>query len=111
MAIETFAWATPAGVSGTPAFDVLKANFADGYTQTAPNGLNNKRTSWTMTFTGQAAYIKAIKDFIDRHAGARSFYWTPPLEGQALFKGKYTQGHKGGDVHSLSVTFDQDFKP
>jgi phage-related protein len=113
MSIETFNWRTPSGASCTPQFRLLTAQFGDGYKQTAPDGLNTKSVSWSLSYTGKSSNgeIQSIIAFIDRHAGARSFYWTPPLGVQALFKGKYTSTHKGGDVYLLNLTFDQDFKP
>lgn len=78
MAIETFTWATESGGEGDITFATRSAQFGDGYKQLVSEGLNSKSQSWPVSITGPAATIKAAMDFLDRHAGARAFLWTPP---------------------------------
>lgn len=112
MAIETFSWVPKIESTGAVKFRVLKAQFGDGYAQTAPDGINNRSTSWPLSFTGTAAKVGAIAAFLDRHAGSRSFYWTPPLGGQARFKaGEYQPTDHGGGIFTIAVTFEESFSP
>lgn len=108
----TFAWTHDSKPSGTSTFAVLTAQFGDGYKQTAANGINNKSQSWPLKFTGTAARITLIRDFLDARMGYQSFYWTPPLGTQGLYKcPSYSPRHLGGDAWELTATFEQSFQP
>lgn len=110
--MKTFTWTPTNEATGTTRFRVLKAQFGDGYAQTVVDGLNNQSESWPLMFLAKRDTIMAIKTFLDATQGAESFQWTPPL-GQSIFvkAGEYSITPKGGDVYSLSVTFEQDFQP
>ena len=84
MAIETFTWCPKVEPVGTVSFRNKSAKFGDGYEQRARDGINNKSESWPLTFVGGADKIMPIKKFLDAHAGADPFYWTPPLGEQGL---------------------------
>jgi phage-related protein len=108
---QTFTW-VPAvsGLSGDTTLAVRKAQFGDGYAQRAADGLNNRSSSYSLTFIGDAAKISAIFAFLDARAGAEAFYWTPLLRQQSLFTcEKYTEPTKDGDVYTITATFDQTF--
>ncbi|CAG9177767.1 phage tail protein [Cupriavidus pampae] len=113
MAIETFAWkAAGPSVQGDTTLRVRAAQFGDGYKQVAADGINNKVQTWPMKFVGTEARIAEIIAFVDRHAGFRSFYWTPPLGVQGLYRvPKYTPAVEAGGVYSFSATFEQAFAP
>ncbi|VVE78194.1 phage tail protein [Pandoraea sputorum] len=109
---DTFNWSPRTTASGDTAFTVRKAKFGDGYEQRAADGLNNRRSSYQLTFVGEAPKIAAILAFLDAHAGARSFFWTPPLRPQALFVcEKHSEPVKDGTTYSITATFDQTFAP
>jgi phage-related protein len=110
---DVFAWSpTVANMSGDATLRVRKAQFGDGYAQRVSDGLNNRLSSFNLQFIGDAAKISAILAFLDAHAGATSFYWTPPLRMQLLFTcEKYTEPTKDGDVYTITATFDQTFAP
>ena len=111
MATEIFTWAPKIESSGTVKFRVLKAQFGDGYAQTAPDGINNRSGSWPLSFTGAVAKIGEIAAFLDRHAGSRSFFWTPPLGLQGRFKaGEYQPVDHGGGIYTITVTFEESFQ-
>lgn len=113
MATETFTW-QPAGPGAQGDIDlrVREAKFGDGYSQAVPDGINNKVQQWPLKFVGDRDTIKAIASFLDRHAGATSFYWTPPLGEQGFYKAaKYSSGPEAKGVYSLSATFQQVFRP
>ncbi|WP_020201864.1 phage tail protein [Cupriavidus sp. WS] len=113
MATETFTWqAAGPSAQGDVTLRVRSAQFGDGYKQVVADGINNKVQSWPMKFVGSRERILAIQDFIDQHAGATSFYWTPPLGQQGLYQvAKYTPAVEAAGVYSLTATFEQAFRP
>ncbi|KVG77226.1 phage tail protein [Burkholderia ubonensis] len=110
---DTFIWSpTVGGFGGDTALRVRKAGFGDGYTQRAADGLNNRQSTYNLRFVGKATKIAAILTFLDAHAGAASFYWTPPLRPKAQFVcAKYTEPTKDGDVYTITAQFEQVFAP
>lgn len=112
MALKTFTWQPTSEASCTTQFRVLKAQFGDGYAQTAADGIHNQSESWTLNFVAQRQQILNIKTFLDAAKGTESFNWTPPLGQAMLVKASdYTVTPKDGDVYGLSVTFEQDVQP
>ncbi|KFL51666.1 phage tail protein [Burkholderia vietnamiensis] len=110
---DTFIWSpTVQGFGGDTTLRVRKAGFGDGYTQRAVDGLNNRQSAYNLRFVGKAEKILAILAFLDAHAGALSFFWTPPLRGQALFVcEKYTEPTKDGEIFTMTAQFEQTFAP
>ncbi|GAB7128033.1 phage tail protein [Silvimonas sp. JCM 19000] len=109
---ETFTWSPLLNGQGTTTLRTQKAQFGDGYSQIAADGLNNITQSWPVSFTGGADKIQAIRDFLEQHAGSASFYWTPPLGKQGLYRAaSYTLNPLGAGKYTLSTTFDQSFAP
>lgn len=113
MALETFTWrAAGSSAQGSVKLRTRSAQFGDGYQQVAPDGINNRTSSWPLKFVGGAARIQEIQAFIDRHAGAKSFLWTPPLGAQGRYRiGEYTPAVEAAGVYSLSATFVESFAP
>lgn len=112
MAIETFDWCPRVGAQGTTTMRVLRAQFGDGYAQVGADGINNNVQSWPLTFTGKRPDIEPIKAFLDAHAGYKSFYWTPPMGVQGLYRaGSYSLAAQGAEIFSITVTFEQAFAP
>ncbi|WP_153135179.1 phage tail protein [Paraburkholderia agricolaris] len=111
MTTQTFTWVpTVAGSSGDAMLLVRKAQFGDGYAQRAPDGLNNRSSSYNLTFIGDATKISAIMAFLDARAGGEAFYWTPLLRPQSLFTcEKYSEPTKDGNVYTMTAQFDQTF--
>jgi phage-related protein len=114
MAVDVFTW-VPLLVSpgGQTTLRTLKAQYGDGYSQEVTDGINNEVSSWQLQFNGNAAKITAIRDFLRARKGGTSFYWTPPLDGQLLFRcNTYTPPQPlGAGAYSLSATFQQVFAP
>lgn len=80
MALLTFA--PPVGPSpGTqrkPSLNILKADFGDGYSQPAPNGLNHIRDSVSLSWDALTeTQMHAIYDFFVARGGTESFYYEP----------------------------------
>jgi phage-related protein len=112
MTTETFTWSPKVETTGTVKFRVLSAQFGDGYKQTVADGINHRSGSWPLSFTGHALLIAPVKAFLDRQAGYKSFYWTPPLEVQGLYKAsEYQYTPHGGGNYTLTVTFEETFQP
>ena len=111
MAIETFIWQSEKG-EGEIKQRVRTQQFGDGYAQSVSDGINNKSQTWPFLHTGPKDKIKAIMAFLDRHQGAKAFLWTPPLGELGLYKcNGYKPSPRGGQVYSLSATFEQAFHP
>lgn len=105
---EVFEWAPSVEASGDTTFAVRTAKFGDGYQQDVADGINNLSESWPLTFVGDGAKTKAIKEFLDWHAGWRSFQWTPPLGVPGLYKcAAHNRTAHGGDAYTLTATFVQ----
>lgn len=110
--METFTWRAVGQPTGTGTFRVLVAQFGDGYSQEAEDGINNETQSWPLQFAGTLKEIIAIRDFFRRHKGSRGFSWTTPLGDAGVFKvSAYSPALQGGDVWTISATFEQKFAP
>ncbi|HAI2876676.1 TPA: phage tail protein, partial [Escherichia coli] len=58
------------------------------------------------------AYIQAIKNFLNRHAGWKSFIWKSPLEPSGLWRAESFQiSTHGNKKYTLSSTFTQAYHP
>ncbi|MGE1734216.1 phage tail protein [Enterobacter hormaechei] len=57
----------------------------------AGDGINPATPQWSVSFTGDEAYIQAIKNFLNRHTGWKSFIWKPPLEPSGLWRAESFQ--------------------
>ncbi|WP_341767799.1 phage tail protein [Achromobacter spanius] len=109
---ERFTWKATGQPSGTVTFRRLTAQFGDGYRQVAGDGINNKVLSWPLTFAGTKRDMEAVAAFLDRHAGIASFLWTPPMGTEGYYEAPtYNINPLGGDVYSVSTTFQQVFRP
>lgn len=112
MATEEFTWCPRINAEQEVTFRTRSAQFGDGYKQVSGDGINTRSQKWTLEFTGDKEYIAAIKAFLDRHQGTRSFSWRPPLEPLGLYRcNTYTPTALGAGKHSLSATFEQAFAP
>lgn len=112
MTTQVFTWAPLVEPTGQTKFSTRVAQFGDGYSQSVPDGINNKTDTWPLTFTGYSADVSPIKAFLDATSGSTSFYWTPPLGAQSLFRcTDYTLQPLGGDLYTLAATFTEVFNP
>jgi len=110
---DLFTWApTVANLSGDTTLRTRTAQFGDGYAQKAADGLNNRSATYSLQFIGDETKISAILSFLDAHAGATPFLWTPPLRPQLQFTCEtYTEPTKDGSVYTITATFIQSFAP
>ncbi|UFP98547.1 phage tail protein [Pseudomonas fitomaticsae] len=109
---EVFTWCPMVDAVGTETDRVRTAQFGDGYSQAVGDGINTRVGTYPVTFTGKREMIVAVKAFLDRHGGHKSFLWTPPLGEPSLFRApERTISPKGADVFTLTTTFNQVFAP
>lgn len=97
------------------AFNTLRAQFGDGYSQRVVNGLNNVRETWNVIFDNLTiADATTIETFIRDQEGVTSFDWTPPGEASPR---KFictpdsfnVTPAVGGVVETLTMTFQEEF--
>ena len=110
---DIFEWVPAvANHAGSVTFRVRKAQFGDGYAQRVADGLNNRASSFNLTFIGDAVKIGEILEFLDAHLGCSGFWWQPPLRDPGLFVcEKYSEPTKDGSTYTITATFDQTFAP
>lgn len=112
MAVETFTWCPKVDPVSSPEYRTRSSKFGDGYEQVSADGINNISDSWALTFVVPEADAAAIKDFLNRHGGFKSFLWTPPLAGVGLFRSTAPSvTPNGAGMYTLTSTFTQAFAP
>lgn len=110
--METFIWKPVGQPAGETKYRIKKAQFGDGYSQEAPDGINNRSRSWPLQFFGTRAEVEPIIDFLDRHQGASAFQWTAPFGGPGTFKvASFTTTPQGGGTWIVAATFEEHFAP
>lgn len=66
------------GTSHKPQVNLLAAEFGDGYTQAAPNGLNHIRQVLSLRWDGLTeTQMAELKTFFEDRGGYRPFYFQP----------------------------------
>jgi len=78
--MRTFNYIPISGSSGDNKYNIYTAQFGDGYAQFVANGINNRTSSWSLSFEVLEDDAEAIVEFFHDHAGYLPFTWTPPLE-------------------------------
>ncbi|QIG69085.1 minor tail protein M [Rhizobium phage RHph_N1_15] len=83
MALPTFnpPIAPSPGIGRKVKYNILEAEFGEGYSQPTRAGINHRRRELTLAWevlTDSQAW--AISDFLDERGGDLSFYYTPPRE-------------------------------
>lgn len=110
--METFKWCVHSESSGSTEYATRSAKFGDGYEQVVEDGINNILEEWNISISGEGSKIKEIRKFLDKHAGAKSFLWTPPLGELNFYRGNsISVSSQGGDYYTLTATFRQSFAP
>jgi phage-related protein len=112
MAVETFTWCERLGVTSSPEYRTRSSKFGNGYEQVVGDGPNNKVEVWPLTFVVREAVALDIKEFLDRHAGFKSFFWTPPLGELSFYRASAPSiSPNGAGFYTLTTTFTQSFLP
>ena len=113
---ETFIWRVYSAAPNVEYEAVTrKAVFGDGYSQEAPDGLNNEKQIWELEIWGHAELdqVAAAKAFLRlRRRLGESFLWTPPNEAQGQYRcTKLTSVDELEGYLRLGFTFEQTFQP
>lgn len=114
---DTFNFDIRAEPAGDVMFRTLKAEFGDGYSQAAADGINNKTEQWAIeavgcwvTGTPIGHPVKQIADFLDLQQGFNAFNWTPPAGVAGLYRcDGYRKTSIGGGLYTIAATFYQVF--
>lgn len=110
--METFDFTIQTRPTGTRTIRTRKAQFGDGYSQEAADGINVRQQVWNISWEGNFDQARLIADFFNRHDGYKAFYWTPPNQSIPLkFTCKEWQEipHVGSQV-KISATFTQVYR-
>ncbi|AZQ94236.1 phage minor tail family protein [Moraxella catarrhalis] len=97
------------GASASVHHNITKTQFGDGYAQRVSHGINNQRTDWSGSKTGDwQTVILPIKTFLDEHKGVIPFLWTNP-HGQTkkYVCENYEISQKKGNFWEISLKFEQ----
>lgn len=112
MAVEVFGWCPSISTTSIPEYRNRSSKFGSGYEQVVGDGPNNRLDSWPLTFVVREVVALQIKEFLDRHAGHKSFFWTPPLGELSFFRGTAPSiTPNGAGMFTLTTTFTQSFLP
>lgn len=106
--METFNWAPLVEPTAEIDFRTSKAQFGDGYAQTADDGINPEMEVWSLSFLYDAAISADIEAFLRRHRKSKRFLWTPPGGAQGTYLASAFQKvplYMGGPVR-ISVKFE-----
>jgi phage-related protein len=103
---ELFTWVPKIESAKETTYRVMRAQFGDGYRQQVKDGLNNAGRTWSLSFTGTAAYIDAIEAFLDTRGG-EPFLWAPPGKPVALYTCEaQSRTEHGLGRATISATFE-----
>ncbi|UZA15844.1 phage tail protein [Moraxella bovis] len=111
MSIKTFEWKLNAGASSEIRHANTKTQYGDGYAQRVSTGINNKRTDWTGSKSGDLeTVIKPIVAFLDEHKGTIPFKWTDPLGNTGKYVcDTYPVKQRVGNSWQIDLKFEQVF--
>lgn len=110
MAVFTFR--AQVATAGTGEFRVFSNRFGEGYSQDVPNGRNNERQKWSVVVSGKSPVIQPVLDFIRAQAGVPFEWRAPNTSGLGWYNCKrYSQSDEGGNYWTLTMEFEQAYKP
>lgn len=100
---------TPSSVDREIVPRVLVAEFGDGCTQRAADGLNTLPRKATLQWTVlRPAEAQAIEDFFVTQAGYLAFLWTDPIDivARQWICRSWSRGSKKGVIDSMTAVFE-----
>ena len=114
MSVPTFTapFDPSSGVSDDPEVKVLKAEFGDGYTQAAVDGMNSIRRVLTLKWDVlTVAQAQAMLSFFKAQAGAYPFYYQMADDAAPTLWTceKWSEGFAAASFRSVTATFRQSF--
>lgn len=109
--LKTFNFKMNMGASASIKHSVNHTQFGDGYAQWVSFGVNNKRTDWTGSKTGDyRTVILPIMQFLDEHKGVVPFLWTDPHGNTHKYICQdYDVSQRKGNFWQISLKFEQVF--
>lgn len=101
--------------SKTTDFRIIKMSFGDGYSQRAPNGINNRIDSWDVTW-GALTFTEVdfLETTLGNIGGHNVVRWTPSGETTEKFfinKNSSYSKTRTGNVFSITCSFEQIYDP
>ncbi len=112
---ETFSFCTRVGATGDISQRTWENDFGDGYIQAGGIGINTKSQSLDISVTGRMVDgddLKAVRDFLDRHEGYKSFNWQAPGADVGRYSSNgYKLSAAGAGIFTLTATFKQTYRP
>ena len=103
-----FIWPSQA-VNGTVKRRKMRAQFGDGYSQVALDGINTRVQSWPFRHTGLKPDIDLIAKFIDDNP--LSFQWENPNGEVGLYEcDEYNIDRVDAFTSTITATFQQVFR-
>lgn len=103
---------SPSGTSSTDTPRTKVANFGDGYTQRAADGLNYQDRTAILSWPDLTqAQFAAINSFFEAHSGGTPFFYTLPLESTQMtwIWTSKQPAYPAGPVQSLVVNLTRVF--
>ena len=91
---------------------ILQAQFGDGYTQRAGDGINTVIQKWDVQWVNlDSTDSDELIDFFEARGGYESFRWIPP--GSSLYQKfickQWSETHPGNSKKNLNASFDEVF--
>ena len=91
---------------------ILEANFGDGYSQRAGDGINTIKGKWNPEWTAlNQVNFDELNDFFEERNGRKNFNWTPPGESTSkkFICKSWNVSHIGASKFRLACEFQQVF--
>lgn len=108
---DRFTWCATKQSTGQVNGSVKRAQFGDGYAQSAADGINPISSSWNVEFVGKLDRIMEINSFLRSHIG-KSFIWDEPLVGEGFFYcDTFNPSPNGNRLWTITATFEQTYQP
>ncbi len=108
---DRFTWCATKQSSGQVTSSIKRAQFGDGYSQSAADGINPIKRTWNVEFVGNKQRSQEIVNFLDSHVG-KSFIWEVPFFGDAYFYcDTYNPSPNGNRLWTITATFEQTYQP
>ncbi|MEO4030121.1 phage tail protein [Chromobacterium vaccinii] len=109
---EAFGWVPEFGGSSSVKARVREARLGGGYVQRVVDGINATPRVRKLTFAVGQADADAIESFLERHGGARWFWFTYPGAARAKWRcDEWDRTYRAAGDEVVSVTFEQVFDP
>lgn len=108
---DRFTWCPTKQSRGEVTGVVRRAQFGEGYSQSAADGINHISGSWSVEFVGTKERTQQILDFLRSHVG-QSFIWDEPFAGDGYFYcDTFNPSPNGQRLWTVNATFEKTYQP